>query len=297
MWFGRLCSTVENDVVGLVADEVSGLGTVVGSGPHVSVSGLGTVAAQMLASRAFVETIEQDGVRLMNTGLADSADELLEDPAWHMAVCFSPWKEQVARVVPTLTPGAQLTGSVDTLIRTSDDTVGINTTGLAAAATLRKYYGSEPPEVVVLLGTGPSARTVAGAVRRLWGDAVDLTFGARSTDAGRRAADVFKGTALSPDEVARLNLPSASILVQATSWGETAASEESGFAFDLTAVVSQFRMFIDLNVRRSRLSENALDAGVAVLSGVAMRRYNNECRAVLAKLLAFGEPTSAQECA
>lgn len=254
------------------------------AGPDPAViAGIGTTAAHALKGRLLHDALLAEKVDLAGTVHFDSPVELLGDSRWSLALVLSPWKQEVAPAIPTLTPSAAQTGVVDTIVRGPEGAVGVNTNSWASQAAMETLMGGRTPESVLVLGSGGSSNSVALACRRAWPQA-RLIGSARNAGALSTWARRFGAEYSSPAALAELlGDESPSLLVNTTTWGETDASEDAPFAFDLGRLTSPGNQFFDLNNRVSALQTSALQAGMNVMSGTFMQRATNACRAALSK--------------
>jgi shikimate dehydrogenase len=257
-----------------------------GSGTRrVCFAGTGTVALRTMTSAPFAALMAGSDVPFEVLNADWSPAELLEDPNWDIGLCFSPWKEEMARLVPEQTGAARAIGAVDTLTRCGPRILGLNVNTWAAQAALETACsGGTPPPRMVILGSGASARSVGFAARRAWGSQTDLTFSARNAAAGEEVAARFAARSVPAQELEKsLQSQSPSLLVNCTTWGETAQSESTPFPFPFDHLLACGTVFIDLNNRFSALQAAALEAGAQVMSGAAIRNISNGCRAALAQ--------------
>lgn len=247
------------------------------------IAGIGTTAAHALKGRLLHDALLAENVDLAGTVHFDGPVELLGDPRWSLALVLSPWKQEVAPAIPTLTPSAAQTGVVDTIVRGSKGAVGVNTNSWASQAAMETLMGGRTPESILVLGSGGSSNSVALACRRAWPQA-RLIGSARNGKAVAAWAQRFGAECRGPAELFDLlgNRP-PSLLVNTTTWGETDASEDAPFAFDFHGLASPGNQFFDLNNRVSALQTSALQAGMNVMSGTFMQRATNACRAALSK--------------
>lgn len=254
------------------------------AGPDPTViAGIGTTAAHALKGRLLHDALLAEKVDLAGTVHFDSPVELLGDSRWSLALVLSPWKQEVAPAIPTLTPSAAQTGVVDTIVRGAEGAVGVNTNSWASQAAMETLMGGRTPESVLVLGSGGSSNSVALACRRAWPQA-RLIGSARNTEALSTWARRFGAESSSPAALAELlGDESPTLLVNTTTWGETDVSEDAPFAFDLGRLTSPGNQFFDLNNRVSALQTSALQAGMNVMSGTFMQRATNACRAALSK--------------
>lgn len=251
----------------------------------VRFAGLGTVAQQLIESAGFTALMDAAGVSVSTTGPLGDPQALLLEPTWDVALVFSPWKEAVAALTAELTPAAQATMAVDTLVRVGGPphTVGINTTCWAVQTALEASCAGTVPPSALILGAGASARSAARAVRQAWGTQIELSVAARNVSAAAEVGRQFDARVVEPAGLAAD--PPVALVVNATTWGETAASEAVPFAFPIDAVFRRGQRFLDLNTRASWLQLRALELGATVTSGKVTREVNNACRAALASSL------------
>ncbi|MEV0670732.1 hypothetical protein [Mycobacterium sp. NPDC050441] len=276
-------ATTIRTAVGHCVDEVRGV--TAGSaapGPTV-IAGIGTTAAHALKGRLLQDALAQQGIDLAGTRFFENPAELLSDSSWTLALVLSPWKQEVAPLIPTLTASAGETGVVDTIVGEAEGAVGVNTNSWAAQAAMETLMGGRTPASILVLGSGGSSNSVALACRRAW-PAARLIGSARNAEALSAWAQRFGAEYASPtglDDL--LGAESPSLLVNTTTWGETDASEETPFVFDFATLTSPGNQFFDLNNRVSALQTSALQAGMNVMSGTFMQRATNACRAALSK--------------
>jgi shikimate dehydrogenase len=264
-------------------DEVRSVASGSASSDPTVIAGIGTTAAHALKGRLLHDALLAENVDLADTVHFDSPVELLGDSRWSLALVLSPWKQELAPRIPTLTPSAAQTGVVDTIVRGSEGTVGVNTNSWASQAAMETLMGGRTPESVLVLGSGGSSNSVALACRRAWPQA-RLIGSARNVEALAIWARRFDAEYCGPAALAELlGDESPSLLVNTTTWGETDASEDAPFAFDFGRLASPGNEFFDLNNRVSALQTSALQAGMNVMSGTFMQRATNACRAALSK--------------
>lgn len=203
-------------------DEVRSVATGLssGSGPDPTViAGIGTTAAHALKGRLLHDALLAENVDLDDTVHFDSPVELLGDSRWSLALVLSPWKQEVAPAIPTLTTSAAQTGVVDTIVRGSTGAVGVNTNSWASQAAMETLMGGRTPESVVVLGSGGSSNSVALACRRAW-PLARLIGSARNVEALATWARRFGAEHCGPAGVAELlGDERPSLLVNTTTWG------------------------------------------------------------------------------
>jgi 3-dehydroquinate dehydratase/shikimate dehydrogenase len=125
-----------------------------------------------------------------------------------------PFKSEIARHLDTLEGSSVLTGSVNTVVRKGGKLTGLNTDFHAFVDLLRRRTAIAGKRLVVL-GTGATAATVAGAAT-LYGARV--TIAGRNSSRARRLAERF-GAEWVP--ISGLAPAAGEILVNATSVGMT----------------------------------------------------------------------------
>jgi shikimate dehydrogenase len=241
----------------------------------VAIAGIGTTAPKAVRGALLAEALADQGYAVASATSHASPAELIADPAWQLGVVLSPWKRDVGAHCDRLTPSAEKTGVVDTILRTGGGTVGFNTNTWAAQSALEFVLGGAAPKNVLLLGSGASARSVALAVQRAWPECRILV-AARSREGAEALAREFPGLAVRERGPASLD-----VVVNTTTWGETETSEAEPMGIDLDEVFQPGRAFFDLNNRVGSLPLQALQAGCAVVSGAVMQRVTNASRAAL----------------
>jgi len=260
-----------------------------GSGPApggVTVAGIGTTAGRALGGSLLRSALTAAGLDPVRTEAFDDPAALVADPRWQLALVLSPWKQQVGSCADSLSPSAQETGVIDTLVRHATGTRGVNTNAWAAQAALETLMGGLRPDRVLVLGAGGSSYSVALAARRAW-PGVELLGTARDPDALARWAAVTGATAVAPaDLVGHVGAEGPALMVNTTTWGETDASESSPFSFPFDDLTAPGNRFFDLNNRMSSLQGAALAAGMSVMSGTFMQRVTNACRVALLQRVA-----------
>jgi shikimate dehydrogenase len=256
-------------------------------GNAVVITGLGTVAQRTMTAPGLAAAFKRSGVRFRLAAAHSAVDDLLADSQWDLAMGFSPYKAELATRIAMLSISARQTRSVDTAVRSGGQLIGLNLNSWTMQAVLEGVCGARAPRRVLLLGGGSSARSVALAVRRAWGAEVRLEVWARRAAASAALAEHF-GCAVvgSPGAAAAGVADSAAeplpVVVNCTSWGETAQSECEPFGVQVDHLFSPGGVFLDLNNRVSWLQQQALTSGCQVTSGVMMRDLNHVCRAALA---------------
>ena len=267
----------EVDPLGLVPVDVETAGDGARAGvAGVAVAGIGTTAAQAVHGPLLADALGALGYRVASATALATPAELVADRSWRLGVVLSPWKREVGEHCDRLAPSAELTGVVDTVIRTNVGTVGFNTNTWAASSALEVLMAGTVPRRILVLGAGASSRSVALAARRAWPQC-ELVISARSQAAAEALAAQFSGVA--GDSASSGALPD--VVVNATTWGETEASEAEPLGIDVTGVFAPGVRLFDLNNRVGALPVQALQAGCTVLSGSVMQRVTNASRAAL----------------
>jgi shikimate dehydrogenase len=248
------------------------------SGLSVNVAAIGTTAAEAVGGDLLGQAIVDRGFDIASAVTRTTPEALFDDRVWQLGVVLSPWKQEIGQRCAALAPSADATGVVDTVVRTAIGTVGFNTNTWAAMSALEELNGGSAPTHLLLLGAGASGRSVALAVARAW-PGCELVVADRSRSSAEQLVQGFGGRLL--DDLTHRGAWRATptVVVNATTWGETEASESEPFAIDLEGVFGPGRRFFDLNDRVSALQNQALAAGCTVMSGSLMQRVTNACRA------------------
>lgn len=259
-----------------------------GGGQHpVGIAAIGTTAERAVKGELLPLAIRAAGYIPGGATAWSTPDELFADPGWTLGVVLSPWKRDIGARCERLAHSARTTGVIDTVLRSGLGTVGFNTNTWAAQTALEVLAGGRTPARVLLVGAGASARSVAQAVSRAWPQA-ELVVAARSASQAAALADQFPVRLASMLDPAELRDGGCQVVVNATTWGETDASEQEPFGVDLGGIlVAGVRLF-DLNNRIGSLATQALAAGCVVQVGGLMQRVTNACRAALLPFRAAG---------
>ncbi len=245
------------------------------------IAGIGTTATHALRGRLLLDPLARQGIEVVDTLAFPDPSALFADSRWELALVLSPWKQEVATQLDTLTVSATRTGVVDTIVRYADGVIGVNTNSWAAQAAMETVMGGRAPASILVLGSGGSSNSVALGCRRAWPTA-RLIGSARNTSALEAWAGRFEAEATAPDDIRGLFDGTApSLIVNTTTWGETDASETEPFVFDFPELLAPGNSYFDLNNRISTLQTTALQAGMNVMSGTFMQRATNACRVAL----------------
>ena len=262
-------------------------------GDEVRVAGIGTMAPRSLGSAMLADAFAEESLTLVADQAYPGPDALLAASSWDLALVLSPHKRAVLPALALASPTTAAAGVADTLLRGGDTVTGVNTNSWAVVAALRCLVPAGGPERVLLLGAGASARSTVLGVRRTWPH-VQIVCSARDPSAAGELAALVDGTTVDAVDIGDV---APDVVVNSTTWGETAESEQRPYAFPFADVLRPGRAFFDLNNRRSTLAEQALDRACAVMSGTLMQVVTHNCRAAMAERLAArgDEPGSADE--
>jgi shikimate dehydrogenase len=241
--------------------------------PAPLIIAVGTIAEKAVNSPLLRQRLEAAHVR--SAGLRAFTElAVLRSSPFSLALILSPFKREVARSCDRLAPCAVATKVVDTVVKTKDATIGINTNCYAAAAALEHLLGTARPSRVLIAGTGASARSVAIAVARSFPHATVGIVGRSRDGAAALVRDV--GVGIVTTDSAGF---SADAVINATTVGET---DDAGvLGFDLESCFGPGVRYFDLNNRTSTLQQAALGRGCLTMSGVLMQIVTNALRVSL----------------
>ncbi|MDH3020532.1 MULTISPECIES: hypothetical protein [Gordonia] len=241
----------------------------------VDVLALGTTAGRAAKSQMLDAALAGQNLSIATTDVTTVPGEAFVEPTWDLGLVLSPFKAEVGAHANRLTPSAARTGIVDTLLRTSTGVVGLNSNSWALAAAGEVLLrGLDRPRILVL-GTGGTTHSALLGLARAHPDA-ELFVSGRRPEATCRLAERYGVTAVAPADTAEVE---PSVVINATTWGETDESEASPFGFPAGELFAPGRILFDLNNRHSALQIQALAAGCAVMSGTLMQRITHACRA------------------
>ena len=250
----------------------------------VQLVGLGTTAAGAVSSDLLAAALAAQHLRPSSAAVHTAVEDVLADPTWELGLVLSPFKVQVGAQLADLSPSAATTGIVDTLLRRDGRIVGLNTNSWALGAALTALVPATTPPRVLLLGSGATSRSALLAIRRRWSDA-EVFISARHPQSAEELAAQFSLVLVDPADTPDLG---ASLIINSTTWGETAESETQPFAFPAAELLQPGTVLFDLNNRRSALQEQALAAGCSVMSGTLMQRVTHACRAASVRCVLDG---------
>lgn len=249
------------------------------SSTPVRVAAIGTTASRALSSTMLERALAAHRITAVSShAFGNPPDLVAARRTWDLALVLSPYKRAIIQHVQQASPSAKAVGVVDTLLSIDGALTGFNTNTWAVVAALRRLVPSTGPAAILVLGSGASARSTAVGARRAFPDA-QILCSARRQGAAAEIADLADGI---PVEAAAISDVDVDVIINSTTWGETADSEREPFSFLLTGLLLPGRAYFDLNNRRSSLAERALDAGCAVMTGTTMQVATHACRAALA---------------
>lgn len=244
-----------------------------------SIAALGDIASSILQSPLLLGAFAHYGVAPTASNAYRDMSAFWSDAAtWDLGLVVRPFKTSVRDLVDDVSPSAALAGSIDTIIRLGSRRVGVNANVWGIVASLQMLSGCAS-EIVVILGAGSSARSAVLAVRHRW-PSVRVYLAARNEAVAANTAREVKVEAISPAALSGLPV---GLLINATSWGDTQDSELMPFELPFTELLAVGSSFLDVNIRRSSLQDQALARGCAVVSGVVMQTVTQLCRAALVR--------------
>jgi shikimate dehydrogenase len=250
----------------------------------VALTGLGTTATKALGSGLLATALAQQHLTPGGVVAHAAVDAALDDPGWDLGLVLSPFKPLVGAALADLSPSAAATGIVDTLVRLPAGVRGLNTNAWALAAAFTALLPGVRASRVLLLGSGGTARSTLLALVRHWPDA-ELHVSARREESIAPLAERFPVTWVPAADTPGVG---ASLVINSTTWGETAESEAAPFLFPADRLLAPGTVLFDLNNRRSALQEQALAAGCTVMSGTLMQRVTHACRAAAVRCVLDG---------
>ncbi|MDE2409632.1 MAG: shikimate dehydrogenase, partial [Actinomycetales bacterium] len=109
------------------------------------------------------------------------------DPLWLGLSLTMPLKEEAARFANSLDAAAELTGAVNTLVRTEAGWAGYNTDVFGIVQAVR-LAGVEAPKTVLILGSGATATSAVTAVKELSPNATVLVHARNAETRGQLVA-------------------------------------------------------------------------------------------------------------
>jgi len=116
---------------------------------------------------------EYEKIEVRKGGLKPFVEGLA--PEWLGLSLTMPLKEEAARLAESLNPAAELTGAVNTLVRTETGWSGYNTDVFGIAQALR-LAGISRPASVLIIGSGATATSAVTAIGEMNSDAEVLVY-------------------------------------------------------------------------------------------------------------------------
>lgn len=241
-----------------------------------SIAAIGTIADKAIRSPLLLDSLEAASVEVLRMEAYRTQSDLSRDSRWTLALVLSPYKQSVAAICQSVTPTADKTGVVDTVFRSTNGLVGINTNAFAAAEAIKQLVGDQPPQCVLIMGTGASSRSVGVGLHDIYPQ-TDLAFMGRSMNKAERViTDIGVGRVLGEGP-----LFSPDLVINATTVGQT--DDIESLDFDISTFLHSGVRYFDLNNRVSELQQVAKASGCIVSSGVPMQILTNSLRVAILK--------------
>lgn len=244
---------------------------------HISpptLTAVGSVAAKALESPLLKEHFAERCLERKSLGPCASVEELSGREDWSLALILSPYKQTVGAMCDFLTPSAEKTGVVDTLLRGGDSRLyGVNTNVFGAMHAIGFLLGGAEPERCLILGTGATSRSCVVALRDLF-EAPQIGVKGRNLEGTFSFASSF--SLMVVDDIKHYE---PDLIINATTVGETT---DATLDYPVEDALKMGTRFFDLNNRTSGLQTTALSRGCVTISGIIMQRLVNTLRAYLA---------------
>jgi shikimate dehydrogenase len=242
------------------------------------VTAIGSVAEKALSSPLLKTHLAARGIEPREPRPCADSEELSNRNDWSLALVLSPYKREVRYLCDALTPAAERSGVIDTILQDElGKRVGINTNVFGAAHAMAHLMGGAHPERCLILGTGASARSCTVALRTLYGEPEIGVIG-RNPD---RTASIVTELSLVPVENVEDYAPD--LLINTTTVGETT---DGDLDYPIEEALVAGARFFDLNNRTSSLQKTALASGCVTISGVIMQLSVNALRAYVLRRVA-----------
>lgn len=237
---------------------------------RLSIAAVGSVAEKALASPLLRRQLARKGVEPEAYRSYPDLGSLFGQHDWSLALILSPFKRAVQDYCDDLTPGAQRSGVVDTILQDrTGRRIGINTNASGAACAVRHLMGNVRPRRCLIAGTGASARSCIVGLRDSYGR-LEIGIVGRNPERTSGLAEELHVSTVEKIETYRPDL-----VINATTVGETRDDElDLPLEQALTAGIRYF----DLNNRASALQTRALERGCVTLSGILMQSVVNALR-------------------
>jgi len=235
------------------------------------ITAIGSVAKKALSSPLLREHLAARGIVPAEPRPRADPEDLSRKGDWSLALVLSPYKREVRGLCDSLTPAAERSGVIDTILQDeSGRRFGINTNVFGAAHAIAHLMGGARPKRCLVLGTGASARSCAVALRALY-DEPEIGVIGRSPDRTSKIATEFS-IALVED----VEDYAPDLLINTTTVGETT---DGDLDYPMEEALVAGVRFFDLNNRTSDLQKTALARGCVTISGVTMQLSVNALRA------------------
>lgn len=235
------------------------------------ITAIGSVAEKALSSPLLKKRLAARGIEPRELRPCADPEELSRRVDWSLALVLSPYKREVRNLCDSLTPAAERSGVIDTILQDeSGKRVGINTNVFGAAHAMAHLMGGARPERCLILGTGASARSCAVALRALY-DEPEIGVIGRNPD---RTSEIVTESSLALVEDVEDYAPD--LLINTTTVGETT---DAALDYPIEEALIAGVRFFDLNNRISSLQKTALARGCVTISGAIMQLSVNALRA------------------
>lgn len=176
-----------------------------------------------------------------------------------------PHKQAVMPFLDEIDPAAQAVGAVNTIVRRADRLIGFNTDTLGFRRTLLETGITVTGQACAVLGAGGSARAVAYVLQEL---GAHITVYARDVAKAR----VLSSRARTLAELAHVD-PATQLIVNTTPVGLSPNVAASPWPADVPLPTSALVFDLINNPPRTRLMQQAEQAGLRAMNGWAMLVY------------------------
>lgn len=238
-----------------------------------ALAGVGSVVGKALVSPLLLDALARSNIHPSESRAYADLAELKTAPRWTMALVLSPWKLLSREICDHLTPAAESSGVVDTVLRDSAGAVfGVNTNVFGLAHAVRRLMRATAPGRCLILGAGATSRCAAIALSRVIPDARVGIMGRNE----KRVAEIAANFKL--EVVTRPRDFDAEMVINCTTVGETS---DQRIDLPMDDFLRPETFFLDLNNRPSQFQAEALSRGCVAASGVIMQRAVNMLRAHL----------------
>ena len=176
-----------------------------------------------------------------------------------------PHKQAVMPCLDEIDPVAQTIGAVNTIVRRGERLIGYNTDALGFKRALLETGIAVKDQPCAMLGAGGAARAVAYALQEL---GAQITVYARDVDKARRLTT----EACSLTELRRID-PATKLIVNTTPVGQSPNVAASPWPDDVPLPVNTLIFDLISNPARTRLMQQAEQAGLRAINGWSMLVY------------------------